>query len=159
MKFKYKKLPIILFVLFISPSLFSQSGSARVTSSENVPSETIIGFEKTYPETTVKKWWLIENYYQAEFEKDERIYKIAINESGEIIEERKQLFYPKELPQKVINGFKKTEYKYWKVEEVYVTENTGEDLFYEIKVVKDGRFQIIYFKPNGDIEEKSLSTF
>ncbi len=41
MKINYKKLPIIL---FIPTSFFSQSGSARATSSENVPSETIIGF-------------------------------------------------------------------------------------------------------------------
>ena len=96
----------------------------------------INSFEQAYPDATIKKWWLIDKDYQAEFVKEDRIYKALINPSGGIIEERKELFYPSELPEKVINGFKKTEYKYWEVQEAHVTENTSEDLFYEIKKQK-----------------------
>ncbi len=159
MKIKLKKITFLLVLLISTTTLIAQSGSARVISITDVPEETTVAYEQAYPEATIKKWWMIEKNYQAEFVKDNRIYKVLINQSGGIIEERKQLFYPNELPEKVLNGFKKTEYKYWKVEEAHVTENTSEDLFYEIKVSKDGRFQIMYFKPNGNIEEKSLSTF
>ncbi len=159
MKIKLKKIIFILILLIPTTTLVAQSGSARVISITDVPEKTAVAFEQAYPEATIKKWWMIEKNYQAEWVKDDRIYKVLINPSGGIIEERKQLIYPNELPEKVLNGFEKTEYKYWNVEEAHVTENTGEDLFYEIKVSKDGRFQIMYFKPNGNIEEKSLSTF
>lgn len=157
MKINYKN--FILFILFLPFISNAQSGNAAVTAIENIPLETLSSFEQSYPEATIKKWWLIDKDYQAEFVKNNRIYKTLFNSSGGILEERKELFYPEELPPKVISGFKKTEYKYWNVKEAHVTETTSEDLFYEIKVAKDGRFQIIYLKPNGEIDEKSLSTF
>tara|TARA_R110002049_G_scaffold16388_12_gene65366 strand:- start:5029 stop:5508 length:480 start_codon:yes stop_codon:yes gene_type:complete len=159
MKINYKNFKFFFLILFIPFVTSAQSGAAVVTSVDNVPSKTINSFEQAYPNATIKKWWLIDKNYQAEFVKNERIFKVLINPSGGMIEERKELFYPEELPEKVINGFKKTEYKYWEVQEAHVTKNTSEDLFYEIKVAKDGRFQIIYLKPNGEIDEKSLSTF
>jgi hypothetical protein len=141
---------------------FSSSGqsnhTARMTAAE-IPAEAIESFEASYPEGKLIQWWRIDKNYQAEFVLNENTHKVLLNDEGGILERRKKLDYPNELPKKVVKGFKKTEYKFWKVEEAYQSESTGENLFYEIKVTKDDRFQMIYFKPNGAIDTKSLSTY
>jgi hypothetical protein len=145
--------------LILSISTFAQSNHvARLTAAE-IPSETIKSFETSYPDGKLIQWWRIDKNYQAEFSLERKTQKVLFNDEGSILEKRRKLDWPDELPKKVVKGFKKTEYKFWKVEEAYQSESTGEDLFYEIKVTKDDRFQMIYFKPSGDIDTKSMSTY
>jgi|GEM_PF-6055525 len=157
---RFYLLHLILFNLFLSIStLDAQSNHvARLTAAE-VPDDAIESFEASYPEGKLIQWWRIDKNYQAEFALNGETHKVLINEKGGILERRKKLAWPDELPKKIVKGFKKTEYKFWKVEEAYEAESTGEDLFYEIKVTNDDRFQMIYFQPNGDLETKSMSTY
>lgn len=133
--------------------------SASKIPANEVPAETKTAFSEMYPDAEVDTWWLIEKNYQAQFMNNGRVNKVLLNSAGGLIESRKQLDWEDEAPDAIKSGFNRTEYKYWDVTDFYVTENTSSDKFYEIQVQKGNRFQMIYFKPDGALSEKSLSTF
>jgi len=148
-------------IIFITSTinLSAQSDHVAQLTTAEIPAEAIKSFEAAYPNGKLIQWWRIDKNYQAEFTLESNFNKVLFDNEGGILQRRKKLDWPNGLPKKVVKGFKKTEYKYWKVEEAYQAESTGEDLFYEIKVTRDDRFQMIYFKPSGDIDTKSMSTY
>ncbi len=159
LKYGFLSLLFLSFNLAMAQDPDDPTMSASKISTNEVPAETITAFSKMYPEAEVETWWLIEKNYQAQFMKDDRLNKVLLNSKGGLIEKRKQLDWNTEAPDAIKSGFNRTEYKYWDVTDFYVTENTSSKKFYEIQVQKDNRFQMIYFKPDGALDEKSMSTY
>ena len=144
----------LLILLFVFATVFSNISYSQI---REIPKEVREAFANKYPnaENVDFKDQLVVVYVH--FTKDSVKYIATYNNKGDWKETEKESEYEK-LPEPVKDGFQKSKYAEWKVEDAAIIIQPGADEQYRIKVSKnDLQKKYLYFNSNGRLKRDSLT--
>ncbi len=141
MKLKF----LLLAVILGSLSLFACSDDDDYTPDQTVKD----AFEAKYPTATRVSWEKKGDYRVAEFWLDNQETHAWFDDSGEWYMSKTELKTINALPEKVREGFRKSEYANWEVDDVDYVERPGSEPVYIIQV-EQGKQEIdLYYTQEG----------
>ncbi len=141
MKLKF----LLLAVILGSLSLFACSDDDDYTPDQTVKD----AFEAKYPTATRVSWEKKGDYRVAEFWLDNQETHAWFDDSGEWYMSKTELKTINALPEKVQEGFRKSEYANWEVDDVDYVERPGSEPVYIIQV-EQGKQEIdLYYSQEG----------
>ena len=144
----------LLILLFVFAIVFSNISYSQI---REIPKEVREAFANKYPnaENVDFKDQLVVVYVH--FTKDSVKYIATYNNKGDWKETEKESEYEK-LPEPVKDGFQKSKYAEWKVEDAAIIIQPGADEQYRIKVSKnDLQKKYLYFNSHGRLKRDSLT--
>ena len=141
-------------MIFVFATVFSNISYSQI---REIPKEVREAFANKYPnaENVDFKDQLVVVYVH--FTKDSIRYIATYNNKGDWKETEEASDYEK-LPEPVKDGFQKSKYVEWKVEDAAIISQPGADDEYRIKVEKnDLQKKYLYFNSRGRLMRDSLT--
>ena len=155
-----KTIAFILIAL-ISISGYSQTSRAFAEVEKNeVPNEVLMSFKDMEPKIAADSWKVERTTYEAKFKKNNNWVFHRFNDEGLFLETR-TLKNWEEASEELVNGKKKTTYKYYDVIEFYEAETADEDKYYVLMLEDEETddLQTLYFENDGSLRDKSKSGY
>jgi hypothetical protein len=138
-----------IFSFFLALSLGILAANTSFAQIRKIPAEVTSSFTAKYPQATEVEWRDKLTSFAASFNIDGTDYVATFSNKGEW-ENTEQGFDQKELPKPVQDGFEKSKYADWEVNQVTKIEMPNDVLQYKIEVGKgDINKKNLYFNSNG----------
>lgn len=138
-------------LFYLIPFLLLFSSAKR-----GVPEALVVAFKERFPEVKKVRWeqkgeW----FYEAEFRKDKEEVEVLFTNSGKwlytSIEIDRRI-----LPVTVLNGFRQSDYRSWKLDEVAIAENENQKDLYVLEAELNKMEFCLLFTKEGKLIEKYL---
>jgi len=113
----------VIMITFLSVTVLAQPAS------KELPKEVASAFSSKYPATAIKNWHLKNDDYVVKFKRNDKTHFAFYAASGAWLKTETNYAFTHSLPVEIKNGWKKTEYRSWIVNEIKEVESAGDDLF------------------------------
>lgn len=123
------------------------------TSAQDVPSKAKETLKSKYPEASNTEWTKEGNDHEAEFTVGESEYTVLFDNSGKWISTKVDNLPMNEVPKKVKDGLKRSEFKSWDINEVDFIESPEKSI-YKVEVKNGMRERELSVDKNGTILKK-----
>jgi hypothetical protein len=138
-----------IFSIFLTLSLAILISNTSFAQIRKIPAEVTSSFTAKYPQATEVEWRDKLTGFTASFNIDGTDYAATFSNKGEW-ENTEQGFDQQHLPKAVQDGFEKSKYADWDVNQVTKIEMPNDVLQYKIEVGKgDINKKNLYFNSNG----------
>lgn len=151
----------LIFTILISFSGYTQTARAfSEVDMKNVPEAVLMSFRDMEPEHKADSWRVERTTYEVKLEKDNHWVYHRFNDEGLFLETRTLKSWDN-ASEELIEGKKKTTYKYYDVIEFYKAETVDEETYYVLLLEDEetNDLQTLYFENDGSLRDKSKSGF
>jgi len=156
------KTTVLILTLFISFSGYAQTAKAfSEVDIKNVPEVVLMSFKDMEPKHEELSWRVERTTYEVKFEKDNQWVFHRFNDEGLFLETRTLKSWDEDASKDLVEGKKKTSFKYYDVIEFYEAETVDGDTYFVIMLEdeKTNDLQTLYFENDGSLRDKSKSGF